>query len=196
MMWTITRNAAAAMLLTAFLGACGSGHDGSPNSSGSHLAKKALSPADELQRSLVAGFTQVKPGNTPLPVQVKFALQAKPEPAQPLDVTISIVPTASNLDRVFGKVEGEEGLELVSSGELEGVERPAENTPIERTVKVLPKQDGIYTLTATVSVDMGGSISSQTYVFPVIAGNGLPDLPTAPKAAAGGKPQAGAGASH
>ena len=48
-------------------------------------------------------------------MQVKFDLQRKPEVAQPLDVTIAIVPTASNLDRVFGKVEGEEGLEMVGS---------------------------------------------------------------------------------
>jgi hypothetical protein len=193
-MWNITRNTLLALALAVLLAACGSGKEGASGSS-SHVAKKAMSPAEQLSRSLVSGVTQTKPGSAPLPVQVKFALQAKPEPAQPLDVTISIVPTASNLDRVFGKVEGEEGLELVSSGELEGAERPAENTPIERTVKVLPKQDGIYTLTATVSVDMGGSISSQTYVFPVIAGNGLPDLPANTKAAAAAKPQA-AGAPH
>ena len=193
-MWNITRNTPLALALAVLLAACGSGKEGASGSS-SHVAKKAMSPAEQLSRSLVSGVTQTKPGSAPLPVQVKFALQAKPEPAQPLDVTISIVPTASNLDRVFGKVEGEEGLELVSSGELEGAERPAENTPIERTVKVLPKQDGIYTLTTTVSVDMGGSISSQTYVFPVIAGNGLPDLPASTKAAAAAKPQA-AGAPH
>jgi hypothetical protein len=193
-MWNITRNTPLALALAVLLAACGSGKEGASGSS-SHVAKKAMSPAEQLSRSLVSGVTQTKPGSAPLPVQVKFALQAKPEPAQPLDVTISIVPTASNLDRVFGKVEGEEGLELVSSAELEGAERPAENTPIERTVKVLPKQDGIYTLTATVSVDMGGSISSQTYVFPVIAGNGLPDLPANTKAAAAAKPQA-AGAPH
>jgi hypothetical protein len=193
-MWNITRNTLLALALAVLLAACGSGKEGASGSS-SHVAKKAMSPAEQLSRSLVSGVTQTKPGSAPLPVQVKFALQAKPEPAQPLDVTISIVPTASNLDRVFGKVEGEEGLELVSSAELEGAERPAENTPIERTVKVLPKQDGIYTLTATVSVDMGGSISSQTYVFPVIAGNGLPDLPANTKAAAAAKPQAG-GAPH
>jgi hypothetical protein len=193
-MWNITRNTPLALALAVLLAACGSGKEGASGSS-SHVAKKAMSPAEQLSRSLVSGVTQTKPGSAPLPVQVKFALQAKPEPAQPLDVTISIVPTASNLDRVFGKVEGEEGLELVSSGELEGAERPAENTPIERTVKVLPKQDGIYTLTTTVSVDMGGSISSQTYVFPVIAGNGLPDLPANTKAAAAAKPQA-AGAPH
>jgi hypothetical protein len=188
-MWNITRNAVPALALAVLLGGCGSGKEGAPGAS-SHVARKAVSPAEQLSRSLVGGVTQTKPGSAPLPVEVKFALRAKPEPAQPLDVTISIVPTASNLDRVFGKVEGEEGLELVSSGELEGAERPVENTPIERTVKVLPKQDGIYTLTATISVDMGGSISSQTYVFPVIAGNGLPDLPANPKAAATAKPQA------
>jgi hypothetical protein len=193
-MWNITRNTVLSLALAALLCACGSGKEGAPGAGSSRVAKKAVSPAEQLSRSLVSGVTQTKPGSAPLPVQVKFALQAKPEPAQPLDVTISIIPTAGNLDRVFGKVEGEEGLELVSSGELEGADRPVENTPIERTVKVLPKQDGIYTLTATVSVDMAGSISSQTYVFPVIAGNGLPDLPANPKSAAA-KPQA-AGSPH
>jgi hypothetical protein len=182
-MWNITRNSLPVLALATLLAACGSGKDGATGG-GVHLAKKAVSPAEQLSRSLVSGVTQTKPGSTPLPVLVKFALAAKPEPAQPLDVTISITPTASNLDRVFGRVEGEEGLELVSSGELEGAERPPENTPIERTVKVLAKQDGIYTLTTTVSVDIGGSIASQTYVFPVIAGSGLPDLPASPKAAA------------
>ncbi len=192
MMWNITRNVAAGLVLTAILGACGSGHEGASGSGGSHVVKKALSPAEELSRSLVAGFTQVKPGNTPLPVQVKFALQSKPEVAQPLDVTIAIVPTASNLDRVFGKVEGEEGLEMAGSGELEPAERPLENTPIERTIKVLPQKEGIYTLTATVSVDMSGQISTQSYSFPVITGNAMPDLPSAPAAAAPAKP----GAAH
>jgi hypothetical protein len=187
-MWNMTRNSLLALALVSLLSACGSGKDEGGGGS-SHVARKAVSPAEQLSRSLVSGVTQTKPGSAPLPVQVKFALQAKPEPAQPLDVTISITPTASNLDRVFGKVEGEEGLELVSSGELEGADRPPENTPIERTVKVLAKQDGIYTLTATVSVDMGGSITSQTYVFPVIAGSGMPDLPANVKSAAAAKPQ-------
>ena len=190
-MWNITRNTLLALALAVLLAACGSGKEGASGSS-SHVAKKAMSPAEQLSRSLVSGVTQTKPGSAPLPVQVKFALQAKPEPAQPLDVTISIVPTASNLDRVFGKVEGEEGLEMAGSGELEAAERPAENTPIERTVKVLPQKEGIYTLTATVSVDMAGQISTQSYTFPVITGNGMPDLPSAPAAAAPATAKTGA----
>jgi hypothetical protein len=190
-MWNITRTCVLALGLTALLAACGSGKDGAAGGS-AQVAKRAVNAAQPLSQRLVSGVTHAKPGSSPLPVTVKFALQTKPEPAQPLDVTISIVPTAGNLDRVFGKVEGEEGLELVSSGELEGAERPAENTPIERTVKVLAKQDGIYNLTTTVSVDMGGSISSQTYVFPLIAGNGIPDLPATAKGAPAAKPQAAA----
>ena len=196
MMWNITRNAAAGIVLSALLGACGSGHDGAAGSSGSHVSRKAVSPADQLSRSLVGGFTQIKPGNSPLPVQVKFALQSKPEVAQPLDVTIAIVPTASNLDRVFGKVEGEEGLEMAGSGQLEAAERPVENTPIERTIKVLPQKEGIFTLTATISVDMAGQISTQAYTFPVITGNGIPDLPSAPAAGAPASTAVKPGSAH
>jgi hypothetical protein len=184
-MWNITRTAAAGLIVLLILGGCGSGDKGEQAAATrARAAKKAMSPQDLLARSLVGGATSVKPGSAPLPVQVKFALRTRPDVAQPLDIDIAIVPTASNLDRIFGKVEGEEGLELVGSGELAEADKPVENTPIERSVQVLPKQDGIYTLTATVSVDMGGQISTQSYSFPVIAGQGMPDLPAAPAPAA------------
>jgi hypothetical protein len=184
-MWNNTRSALAGLLLTVILGACGSGHEDAQNGRANHAAKRALSPADALARGLVGGLTQVKPGNAPLPLEVKFALRARPSVSQPLDVDIRILPTAGNLDRVYGKVEGEEGLELVGSGELAEAARPVENIPIDRSIQVLPKQDGIYNLTATISVDMAGQVSTQTYTFPVIAGVGIPDLPTKPAAPAG-----------
>jgi hypothetical protein len=196
-MWNTMRNAAAGILLTAVLCACGSGHDGAGSAGGSARKVKPVSAADQLSRSLVGGVTQTKPGSTPLPVQVKFALQGKPEVGQPLDVVVAIVPTASNLDRVFGKVEGEDGLELVGPSEIEAVERPVENATIQHALKVLPQKDGIYTLTATISVDIGGQISTQSYVFPVIAGAGFPDLPPPAATAAARTPApAAASASH
>jgi hypothetical protein len=179
-MWKLATNAAAALLLAALLGGCGSSHEETPATRAATRAKKALNPKDVLARSLVGAATSVKPGSSPIPVQVKFALLGRPDVAQPVDIDLAIVPTASNLDRIFGKVEGEEGLELVGSGELEPAEKPVENTPIERTIKVLPKKNGIYLLTAVVSVDMGGQISTQSYSIPVIAGTGIPDLPTKP----------------
>jgi hypothetical protein len=183
-MWNLTRRVSAG-LLVAILCGCGSGHDGTQTtSSAKHLAKKPVNAALALQQSLVSGVTQVKPGNKPLPIEVKFGLREKPDVAQPLDVDIRITPTSANVDRVFGKVEGEDGLELIGPGELTEADKPLENTPIDRSIKVLPKKDGIYTLTATVSVDTAGQVSTQAYSFPVIAGAGAPDLPAKPATAA------------
>jgi hypothetical protein len=180
-MWNIPRNAAAVVLIAALLGGCGSSHEETPaNRAAATRAKKALDPKDALTRSLVGAVTATKPGTSALPVQVKFALLGRPEVAQPLDIDLAIVPTANNLDRISGRVEGEEGLELIGSGELAPADKPLENTPIEHTIKVLPKQNGMYILTATVSVDVGGQISTQLYSIPVIAGTGIPDLPTKP----------------
>jgi hypothetical protein len=183
-MCNIARNTAAALLMAALLAGCGSSHDESPAGRAAMRAKKALNPKDALTRRLVGAVTSTKPGSTPIPVQVKFALLARPDVGQPVDIDLSIMPTAGNLDRISGRVEGEEGLELVGSGELEPADKPVENTPIERTLQVLPKKSGIYLLTAAVSVDAGGQVSTQTYSIPVIAGSGIPDLPAKPAAAA------------
>jgi hypothetical protein len=177
-MRNLMRNALVAVLLAGFFSACGSSHEGSGQSgNAAHTSRKGEAKG----ANMVSAVTQTKPGTAPQPVQVKFALRARPTPSQPLDVTVQIIPTASNLDRISGRVEGDEGLEMVGSGELAEAEKPVENTPIERSIQVLPKQDGIYTLTATVTVEMGGQNSTQAYQFPVISGTGLPDLPAPAK---------------
>ncbi len=184
-MRNITRSVAAGLLITALLCGCGSSHEGAQNATAAKAAKKHLNPADALSRSMVGAVTQTKPGTAPIPVTVKFGLGGRPDVGQPLQVNLQLLPTASNLDRIFGRVEGEEGLEIVNSGELAEAQKPVENTPIDRAVEVMPKKDGIYTLTATISVDMGGSISTQTFTFPVIAGAGFTDLGPKPQPAAG-----------
>jgi hypothetical protein len=182
-MWNITRNAAAGLVISALLCACGSSDKSAQSQAAARNSHKVLSPAQTLARNMVSAATQTKPGSAPIPLQVKFALRTRPDVAQPLDIDLQLVPTASNLDRIFGKVEGDEGLELVGSDELAEAEKPVENTPIDRSIKVLPKHNGIYLVTAIVSVDMGGQISTQTFQIPVIAGAGIPDLPVKPAAA-------------
>src|SRR5579883_995222 len=181
-MRNILRNALAALAIVLAVTACGSADKGAATNAQQAAARtRKLSPEEQLKRSLVAGVTQTKPGTAAQPIQVQFAVQGRPDVAQPVEVVVAIVPTSGNLDRIFGRVDGDEGLE-VDSGDIEEVTKPVENTPIHHTVKVLPKKDGIYTLTATVSVDSAGQISTQTYLFPLIAGKGMPDLPTAPAA--------------
>src|SRR5271169_3631300 len=101
-MWNITRNAAAGLLIAALLVGCGSHHEETPANRAATRAKKPLNPHDALALRLVGAVTSTKAGTSPIPVQVKFALLSRPELAQPLDIDLTIVPTASNLDRVFG----------------------------------------------------------------------------------------------
>ena len=175
----LTRNALAMILVSVALCACGSGKDAA---GAGHTAatKRKLSAQEQLNRSLVSAFTQTKLGSRPLPLDVKFALTSKPDLSQPVEVVVAIVPTAGNLDRIYGHVEGDEGLDVVGSGELEEEAKPVENTPIQRSVKLQAKKDGIYTVTAVITVDSGGQVGTQNYSFPLIAGKGLPDAPAAP----------------
>jgi hypothetical protein len=169
---------AAALVGLALVGGCGSGKKATQ--AGPAAATKKTQHTDDAIARMVAGVTSVKPGSTPLPLQLKFDLRQRPEVAQPLDVDLAVIPLSGAIDRVFGKVAGEEGLELVSGGDLQEATKPVEGVPIQYSLRVLPKQDGIYTLTANISVDAGGVISTQTYTIPVIAGQGIPDLPAGP----------------
>lgn len=170
---------AAALVGLALAGGCGSGHKDARAAGDAAAARKSQRADDGLAR-MVGGVTSVKPGSSPLPLQLKFDLRERPQVAQPLDVDLAVIPLSGAIDRVFGKVVGEEGLELVGGGDLQEATKPPEGVPIQYSVKVLPKTDGIYTLTANISVDSGGVISTQTYTVPVIAGQGIPDLPAGP----------------
>ncbi len=123
----------------------------------------------------------------PSSVQVKFELRGRPEVATPLDIDLVIVPVTANVDRVSGKVEVGDGLELAEGGEIPAADRPPEGIPIAHTVKVLPKRDGIFTVTATLGIDAAGVSTNQSFAIPIIVG-GAPSAPpakSAPSAAAG-----------
>src|SRR5207249_6900936 len=66
------------------------------------------------------------------------------------------LPISGALDRVSGKVEVGDGLELVAGGEIPPTERPVEGVPILHSIKVLPKKDGIFTVSAVLGVDAAG----------------------------------------
>jgi len=134
---------------------------------------------------MVSAVPAAKPSTVPL--QVKFELRERPDIGQPLELDLAIVPMSGAVDRVSGKVEGEDGLELVDGAEIAPTERPVEGAPIRHVVKVLPKREGIFTVRAVLTVDAGGSPSTETYLMPVIADSGAtatPDKPAAAPAAA------------
>jgi hypothetical protein len=133
--------------------------------------KKVASPADALSPNLVGAVATSKAGAGLL--QVKFEIGARPVVGNPVDIDMVIQPAVDTIDQLSGTIQGDDGLDVVSGEVIPPTEKPAYGTPIHHAVKVLPKRDGIFTLSATMSVDSGGQSLNPVFAFPVIAGNGL-----------------------
>jgi hypothetical protein len=99
----------------------------------------------------------------------------RPQPGQPLSVQFVLIPAAT-VQSLAAKFEGDEGLTVVSGDQVPTVEKPPPNVPIRHTLTVLPKADGIYMVTVTLSVGMEDDTKARVFSIPVIAGNGLPQL--------------------
>jgi hypothetical protein len=140
---------------------------------------------------MVSAVASNKPST--LPVQVKFELRDRPDIGQPVELDLAIVSMSASVDRISGRVEAEDGVELVEGAEIAATERPVEGVPIHHLLKVLPKREGIYTVRAVVTVDASGAPSSDAYSMPLIvagasaASPGTPGTPgaSAPAAATG-----------
>jgi hypothetical protein len=189
MTWILSRNFALCLAAAALLAGCGSrssSGDAAGQAAAKPMTRKTVSAVDELSANMVSAVAASKPST--LPIQVKFDLRGRPDVGQPVEVDLAIVSMSASVDRVSGKVEGEDALEVVDGAQIAATDRPVEGTPIRHSVKVLPRQEGIFTVRAVVTVDAGGQTSTETYAIPLIAGGGAPDLlpgkPAAGRAAA------------
>lgn len=177
-MWILNRNLMLALAVAALVWGCGSGSHsglGTHTSAAAAKAKRTAKPRDTLVSAVASGK------NATLPVQVKFDLKQRPDVGQPVEIDLVIVPMSGSVERISGKVQGDDGLELVDGADIPPSDRPAEGVPIEHTIKVRPQRDGIFTFSAVVTVSAGTQSGTETYSMPVIAGAGLPDA--APKSA-------------
>jgi hypothetical protein len=191
-MGILSRNLILGLGVLAVLWGCGSGTH-------SAQAAKAIAASAAARKAAGASDTMVSAvtlNKTPsaVPVEVKFELRERPAVASPTNIDLVIVPLSAAVDRVSGKVESDEGLELVDGTQIPATDRPAEGVPIRHSIKVQPKRDGIFTFSAVLVVESGGRSATETFSMPVIAGAGLPDLPAKPgvasPAAAGSAPAA------
>jgi hypothetical protein len=192
-MWILGRNLGLSVTLAALLAACGSSGDSAKPAAAKPVARKTVSATDELLRSMVSAVAATKP--SAVPIQVKFDLRDRPLVGQPVDLDLAIVPMSASVDRVSGKVEGEDGLEVVDGAQIAATDRPAEGSPIRQSVKVLPKQEGIFTVHAVVTVDAAGQTSTETYAIPLIAAAAATTAPArAPQSARNSAPTGAAAA--
>src|SRR6516164_5821158 len=180
MSWILCRNLALSLAAAALLAGCGSRSPGAGArpAAGKPVSRSTLNASDELLRNMVGAVAANKPAA--LPIQVKFELRDRPQVGQPVNLDLAIVPMSAAVDRVSGKVEGEEGLDIIDGADIAATDRPVEGAPIRQAVKVLPNQEGILSVHAVVAVDSGGQTSSEAYAIPLIvgaAGSGSPGVP-------------------
>jgi hypothetical protein len=164
----------------ALLCACGSGDHplGGGAAKAAASAKKPVNPADARLRNMVSAVAATK--GSSVPVQVKFELQDRPTVAQPVAVDLVIVPLSAAVDSVSGKIETDDGLDVLEGRDIPAADHPQEGTPIEHSLKLRASRDGIFTCRAVITVLSGSDSSTETFLLPVIAGSGLPDQPTKP----------------
>jgi hypothetical protein len=166
-----------ALTICLAVGLAGCGWDADPGASITHVKKAPASkPGGAVDRSTVDMVNAVSPGKGGPPVQLKFELRGRPQVGQPVDVEVALVPIAPNIDRLQAVFQPGDGLEVVSGAAIAPVEKPPEGVPIRETLTVLPKRDGIFTVTALVSVDSDTTSLVRTFSIPLIAGAGLPEL--------------------
>jgi len=165
---------AAAALLCA--PGCGSG-DSAPKAAASraHKGKKAAdAPALPAEQSLNEMVAAVTPSKGP-PIELKFALPLRPEVGQVSELDVALVPSQPLPDSVSLSFQVVEGLEIVAGAQMDRVEKLTAGVPIRHVVKVLPKRDGIFAISAVVSFVTSNVESTRTFSIPVIAGVGMPD---------------------
>ena len=161
------------------LAGCGSGDKPSRSATASgtkarKLQSKAETPAkpgEEPVTDMVSGVSAAKSGP---PVELKFLLPNRPQVGQVMDVDVAIIPRDPVPDSVAVSFQVTDGLDIVEGANLDRVDKLTDGTPIRHVVKILPKKDGIFALTAVVSFVTMNQDASRTFSIPVIAGEGLP----------------------
>jgi hypothetical protein len=170
-----------AALVAGCLGAAGCGSGGQQAQSAttttagkSHKARKpegTSKPGEESLGDMVAAVSSSKGP----PVELKFALPVRPEVGQVTDIDVALVTSQPVPEGVSISFQVVDGLDIVEGSQLERIDKPAVGTPIRHVVKILPKRDGIFALTAVVSFTVSSLEMNRTFSIPVIAGQGLPD---------------------
>jgi hypothetical protein len=127
------------------------------------------------------------PGSTGL-VKLAFSLAKRPQVGEPVDIELALTPTVE-LQRLFARIQVAEGLQLVSGGETDQIENASAGVAVGHKVTVVPKADGIFYITAAVVADSEKESVTRTFTIPLIAGQGLSELPPAPPAANVSEPQ-------
>lgn len=175
----------AVVLAGAMLVACGSDADDAGGTA-TPSTGAAGRPAPPANAADMVAAVSAKPGSGL--VDLRFSIVRRPKVGEPVDIELALTP-AVDLEHLFARFQVAEGLQLVSGSETEHLEHPAANTAVGHKLTVIPKTDGIFYITAVVLADSDKGSVARNFNIPIIAGQGLAELPPAAAAASVSDPQ-------
>ena len=154
---------------------CGSGDPKAQSGAGSVKSHKVKSAGGKPgEASLGDMVAAVSPSKGP-PVELKFSMPVRPEVGQTAEIDVALITSQPLPDSVSISFQVVDGLDIVDGSQMERVDKLTAGTPIHHVLKVLPKRDGIFALTAVVSYTASNQEMNRTFSIPVIAGVGLTD---------------------
>jgi hypothetical protein len=133
----------------------------------------ASAAAADRTETMVSAVSSGKPGAA---VDLKFDLGKRPRVGEPLDVAVAVTTRAADIDELRVVFQSTEGVEVVGGAQLGPVAKPADGQTFSHTVRVLPKQDGVYYISAVALVEAAASgVSSiaRTFAIPIIVGDSV-----------------------
>jgi hypothetical protein len=169
-----------AMLMVTAVSLFGCSEEGATSASGVAARKPSAADSD-----MVAAVSTTRSAGV---VELKFAVAKRPKVGEPVEIEFALVPSIA-LERLFARFQVGEGLQLVSGEETEHLENAPGGVPVGHKVTVLPKADGIFSITAVVLADSDTESISRTFTIPLIAGQGLAESAAGPSAASVADPQ-------
>jgi hypothetical protein len=164
---------ASVLVVACVLSGCGSSAEGEGGSAARAQAKSAPSRVpDAAMAEMVAAVS----GATGAPIEMKFMLLQKPNVGERMAIRLAVIPV-SKLESVLATFQAGEGLELVSGEAMPQVSRPVPGVPLMHTVGIIPKRDGIFTVSAVVQADAADQSITRSFSIPIIAGAGIAQTP-------------------
>jgi hypothetical protein len=163
---------AAALIASALLAACGRSAQNPDATRAVHQAQTsaasaAKSAAAATDQDMVSAVSAA--GASTTPISVKFRLESRPTVTTPVQLTVSVIPSADVLIRhMLISFQPGDGLQLQSPRSLD-VSDPSAQAPIVQQLTLVPQQHGVLSLNATVLVDTDSGSISRTYSIPLIA---------------------------
>jgi hypothetical protein len=158
---------ACAMILVA----CGhsSGNPGATGQSQQNRDTKAGRRGAELADPDMV--TAVSSARSTTPINMKFALSARPVVGTPVTLTVALIPAPGvAINHIQASFQPGDGLQLLTDRVLE-VSGPDAGQLLEQQLSVVPQQAGVLLLNATVLVDTDGGSLARGYTIPMIAGD-------------------------